>query len=451
MMNSTQALPTSNPYSRNRSRHDQSTERIDYSKILQITCCFFLIIYAASFSGTISQPTEGETADIVREIDAGMEIDTSESKSKLNIAKDNLLTISQAMNNKWSHVFESAADKAFDAANADFEEQMHQLSLSENESALITGADLPFDRKGFVILGMHRSGTSMLAGLMVSGMGYKVGGPLIKPASDNERGFYELLPAVLQNDEFLKHQKADWSSNVMAYHSANEYAAYTKGEISTVEGQKALEFLNGNTNSPWLQKDPRMCITLRSWLPLLNSEPAVLFTFRHPLEVAKSLNRRNDFEIRHGLRLWIMYNMRAVQNSQELCRVVSSNEKILDNPLLEVQRISDELTLKCGVPSPPRPLDNDTIHEFVDMSLQHNRNELKDDLKGKESNVAILAQYPGCDVLSYDSTLRKGSTEWEYEEKLYIKAMQIKCDLESGVAFESDYQWPEESFFKISS
>lgn len=43
----------------------------------------------------------------------------------------------------------------------------------------------PGRRPGFMVLGMHRSGTSMLAGLMVIGMGYKTGGPLIGGAFDN--------------------------------------------------------------------------------------------------------------------------------------------------------------------------------------------------------------------------------------------------------------------------
>jgi hypothetical protein len=32
---------------------------------------------------------------------------------------------------------------------------------------------------GFMVLGMHRSGTSMLSGLLVQGFGYETGGPLI--------------------------------------------------------------------------------------------------------------------------------------------------------------------------------------------------------------------------------------------------------------------------------
>ena len=42
-------------------------------------------------------------------------------------------------------------------------------------------------RPGFIVLGMHRSGTSMLSGLLVEGFGYETGGPLIMPNFDNEK------------------------------------------------------------------------------------------------------------------------------------------------------------------------------------------------------------------------------------------------------------------------
>jgi hypothetical protein len=70
---------------------------------------------------------------------------------------------------------------------------------------------------GVVILGMHRSGTSMLTGLLVEGFGFHVGQPLIEAAFDNEKGFYELLPVVLQNDAFMSDQGIDWSYNVIYY------------------------------------------------------------------------------------------------------------------------------------------------------------------------------------------------------------------------------------------
>ena len=41
------------------------------------------------------------------------------------------------------------------------------------------GADRGMKTPGFMVLGMHRSGTSMLSGLLVKGFGYETGGPLI--------------------------------------------------------------------------------------------------------------------------------------------------------------------------------------------------------------------------------------------------------------------------------
>ena len=46
------------------------------------------------------------------------------------------------------------------------------------------------DKKpGFVVLGMHRSGTSMLSGLLVKGFGYETGGPLIGAAVSDWKTF----------------------------------------------------------------------------------------------------------------------------------------------------------------------------------------------------------------------------------------------------------------------
>ena len=167
------------------------------------------------------------------------------------------------------------------------------------------------------------------------------------------KGFYELVAAVLQNDEFMYLQDAAWYVNAINYNGTKGFEHHRTGRAKFKHGTKALQFLNNPNSISYLQKDPRMCITLRTWLPLLNHEPAIVFTYRHPVEVAMSLKKREkDISIAHGLRLWIIYNMRAIQNSVGLCIVYSSNDAIMANPLTEVQRIADELTTKCNVPKP---------------------------------------------------------------------------------------------------
>lgn len=294
----------------------------------------------------------------------------------------------------------------------------------------------PGKTTGFMILGMHRSGTSMLGGLMKTGLGYQTGGPLIGGAFDNEKGFFERIDVVYQNDEFMEKQNVWWSSNVINYDTDKALQMKKENTVDFKNGEIALKFFNDPANSPWFQKDPRMCITLKTWLPLMSSHPAILFTYRHPLEVAMSLKRREkNFPLEKGLRLWIVYNMRALQNSAGLCRVLSSNEAILENPLVEIQRMSDELTSKCGVPKPPEKLTQEAVDRFVDPKLQHNK---KDESGGKKE----IANYDGCSIKDYESDTKPGTAEYRREHDLYHMAMKIYCDFKSGKAYKDDYEWP---------
>lgn len=312
--------------------------------------------------------------------------------------------------------------------------------LRSGEAVLEQGADDEKQRDGFVVLGMHRSGTSMLSGLLVSGMGYNVGKPLIGAAFDNEKGFFELLPAVLQSDEFMRKQHVWWASGVVNYDADKALKMKDSNELDFTEGEAALKFLNNPLSTPWLWKDPRLCITIKTWLPLLKTEPAIIFTYRHPLEVAMSLEKReDDFDLEHGLRIWIAYNMRAIQNMKGLCQVLSSNEAILANPLEEVQRIADELTTKCHVPPPPHKLTQQIVDSFIDPKLQHNKRQREAELTKHE---ILVTREDECEIRDYDSDYEAGSMHHERETKMYLKAMNVFCDLKSGEAFKEDYEWP---------
>jgi hypothetical protein len=316
--------------------------------------------------------------------------------------------------------------------------QLEKQQKDKESFAVANAPVAPGKRTGFMVMGMHRSGTSMLSGLMATGMGYKVGGPLIGGSFDNVKGFFERIDVVSQNDEFMKKQGVWWSANMMRYDADKAYQMYQNKQVDFTEGAKALQFFNDPNNVPWMQKDPRQCLTLRTWLKLMSSEPAILFTYRHPLEVAMSLKKREqDFTVEHGLRLWIVYNMRAIQNTEGLCIVYTSNEDVLEDPLTVVTRISQELTAKCGVPKPPEALTNETVNQFIDPSLQHNKN--KDEGEGHK----VLADHDGCQVREYESPADQDPAEKARELNLYLTAMKIYCDFKSGEAYKPGYAWPE--------
>jgi len=335
--------------------------------------------------------------------------------------------------------------KALEDAVGEFQ---HSSTGGGSSSSELVSVVPPTPVKGFVVLGMHRSGTSMLAGLLVKGFNYKVGEPLIQPSFDNKKGFFELIPAVRQNDAFLADQHASWSGNIRSYDSDKAFKAWQSQKVDTKEGRKTLNILRGM--EPWLQKDPRMCITLRTWLTIFSKErgkdhilPAAVFTYRHPLEVAMSLNKRQDFELYVGFRLWILYNQLGIQNSQDLCRVHTSNTAVLADPMAETNRIVKELTERCHVVKPDTTKISQTVvDDFVDPKLQANKKKLEE---SKTGEVKILETRNGgtCLVKEYSSNNEEGSVEHKKEMDMYLKAMKIYCDFESGEAYNMDYEWPE--------
>lgn len=286
-------------------------------------------------------------------------------------------------------------------------------------------------RSGVIILGMHRSGTSVLGGL-VNKMGLLTGGPLIGPAEDNEKGFFERVDVVLQNDALMHRQNVDYAYNTYKYDATAGVKDILNDDGSSKffrEGTRGLQFLNDPKNYPWMLKDPRLCITVRTWLPVLKAIPAILFSYRHPFDVAMSMKKRETehFKISKGLKMWYVYNRRAIQQTHDLCRVATSHRAVMQQPQVEFDRIYEELR-QCGVPVPHKlaPVD---ISSFIDSSLQHGKSTLKD---------------TSC---SGDLTTLSPPEAWPTSEaehvSLYREVMRVYCGLEDGSALKASFQWDE--------
>jgi len=304
-------------------------------------------------------------------------------------------------------------------------------ALSQPNDAVAANAN---DRPdGFMVLGMHRSGTSMLTGMLYMAAGYTFGGYLHK-GGQNPKGFFERFDVVGQNEKWMTKQGMGWSGPVLHYDWEQGLKDHQSGTTDFKGGARFFKFIEDPTKSPWLQKDPRMCITLRTWRKILKKEPAIVFTYRHPFEVAQSLFRRGgNVHFTLGLQLWIAYNMRAIQGSRGMCIVRTKNAAIIADPLNEVQRVSDELTSKCRVPPAPHKVKQTVVDKFFDPNLQHH--------SAKE--VLTTHSDGTCVVHDYESLSEAGTPAYEQERDMYLKAMKIYCDLESGRAYEDDYEWPD--------
>eukprot|EP00596_Hydrurales_sp_CCMP1899_P008814 CAMPEP_0119055320 /NCGR_PEP_ID=MMETSP1177-20130426/75647_1 /TAXON_ID=2985 /ORGANISM="Ochromonas sp, Strain CCMP1899" /LENGTH=354 /DNA_ID=CAMNT_0007035825 /DNA_START=195 /DNA_END=1259 /DNA_ORIENTATION=+ len=300
---------------------------------------------------------------------------------------------------------------------------------SSNDAASINSIEMNAIRPGVIILGMHRSGTSIVGGLM-NKMGLNTGGPLIQAAEDNAKGFFERIDVVIQNDLIFKKQVVHYAFNTNKYDTNQGLTDILSNNVDFREGKKALAFLNNENNYPWMLKDPRLCIALRTWLPLLNFIPAILYVFRHPFDVASSMNKRTteNFPLSKGLKLWYSYNKQAISKSNDLCRVVASHRSIMSKPQPEFDRIFIELN-KCGVQIPHKVSSQD-VNNFIDVKLQHGKSGLKDTAceKSDLSTLTPPESWP---------------TKDEIHLHLYRESMRVYCALEDGSAFLPNFKWDE--------
>ncbi len=75
----------------------------------------------------------------------------------------------------------------------------------------------------------------------------------------------------------------------------------------------AREFARVEFTDPHLVlKDPRLCITLPLWRTVFEPAPVAVLVLRDPLEVARSLEHRNDFPLTLSLALWRRYVQQSV-------------------------------------------------------------------------------------------------------------------------------------------
>jgi hypothetical protein len=153
--------------------------------------------------------------------------------------------------------------------------------------------------RAIAILGMHRSGTSALAGTLKEA-GLFLGRVMDAGFALNPKGLQE-PPAILYMQENLV------LANGGSWHEP-------PATVTWQPLHRAVRdlFIESRTGIPvWGFKDPRTLLTLDGWLDVLPCLECVGI-FRHPAEVAASLHQRNGFPIGKGCGLWEIYNRKLL-------------------------------------------------------------------------------------------------------------------------------------------
>ena len=186
-----------------------------------------------------------------------------------------------------------------------------------------------------IVCGMHRTGTSVVT-RAINLLGADIGKDLIAPRPDNIRGYWEsrnessgihnqLLEGLGSSSADPLPLPDDWIKTSFARHAHDRLAELIRSEFQDF--------------SLFVVKDPRISKLLPLWTRLLaelDIEIVVVLTFRNPLEVAGSLQKRDQLPLASSLLLYLISYLKSELASRGYPRCfVSYAHALSDWPFLE--------------------------------------------------------------------------------------------------------------------
>lgn len=198
-----------------------------------------------------------------------------------------------------------------------------------------------------VLLGMHRSGTSLTASILET-LGVDFGSDFIPANESNPKGYFEntAITRAQVGLNRLINRRPFSAAGLVEYPQAfwqDRRALEFVDEMEMLVG-KALEHASGL----WGFKDPHTIKLLPLWRVVferLGITPLYVLAVRHPAEVAASAVKRDHITAGQGELLWIDQNVAALYNTGFAIPVVTDYAAWFSDPLPQALRIMEALGL----------------------------------------------------------------------------------------------------------
>lgn len=206
--------------------------------------------------------------------------------------------------------------------------------------------------KTIVVLGMHRCGTSMTAGILHH-LGVHMGDYGFKPNGWNEKGYFENRYITEINEKILSKAGGLWNN------PPSRERILTLGRMNEIG-----EIVNREKRELWGWKDPRTCLTIEIFLPFIEN-PYYVIIKRNRQSVVDSLYDRGG-KLEDRQKLGNLYDV-YVERCDEFIKTVDSKkaltlqyEDIINNSKIYIDKIADFI----GVP-------RKDLSGFVEARLKH--------------------------------------------------------------------------------
>ena len=203
-------------------------------------------------------------------------------------------------------------------------------------------------KKAILVLGMHRSGTSVLTRIL-NLLGASVANCLMAPTEENPSGYWESVRIAKFNNQLLESAKTSWKNDSPI---PDEWFESPEREQDLIDAKKIIEEEYGQEEII-IVKCPRLCLLLPFWKKVLRDsefEAIAILLLRDPLEVAISLAARALFPEMSSASIsnydttaliWLRYVLDAERNTRDIPRFaidysdLIANWKTTLNPVFE--------------------------------------------------------------------------------------------------------------------
>jgi hypothetical protein len=241
-------------------------------------------------------------------------------------------------------------------------------------------------RRIAIVVGMHRSGTSLLANALRT-MGIDFGDRLMAAGEFNEEGYFEHVDIVSAHARALELLGIRWTttSPLPARWWEAPALAPVRERLSKVVASEVAA-----ARGTWGFKDPRTSRLIPMWdaiLAGLGIEPVFLLAVRSPAAVARSLEHRDAIPPDLGRLIWLVYNVDALAYTRDRLALVVDYDRWFTDLRGQAEALLDALGIQPDT--------------------------------GAESIVAALAKAVRPDLRHYAGAAACGDIEVPYVEETY--------------------------------
>ena len=246
----------------------------------------------------------------------------------------------------------------------------------------------------------------------------------------NMSGYWEPQDVSDYNDSLLGELKSRWDDPF-----GPDLTGLTEpSRLQHVENAKMLIASNYGEADQIVLKEPRLNQVGPIWIAALEElgyKIRVIVMVRTPIEVARSLQRRDQFSIEYGALVWASNMLRAEKFSATFPRCFVSYDRLREDPEQTLARISDHCELVLPRRSWASYLE---IEEYLREEMRHERAD--DDHARVQPEIDVLHGYfhrLSHDVCPVDGNVLARTAMWVMQlERLVVPIARSLASRFSG-------------------